>query len=79
MTIEIRRFSSAQNDFAQQMDDLLSWESVSDADVQKTVADIIYDIRTRGDAALIEYTNKFDRMDVKSTFFRSLQAQNPGQ
>lgn len=66
MTIEIRRFSSAQNDFAQQMDDLLSWESVSDADVQKTVADIIYDIRTRGDAALIEYTNKFDRMDVKS-------------
>jgi len=66
MTIEIRRFSSAQSDFAQQMDDLLSWESVSDASVQKTVADIIYDIRTRGDAALIEYTNKFDRMDVKS-------------
>ena len=66
MTIEIRRFSSAQSDFAQQMDSLLSWESVSDAGVQKTVADIIYDIRTRGDEALIEFTNKFDRMEATS-------------
>ncbi len=66
MTVEIRRFSSAQNDFAEQMNELLAWESVSDADVQKTVADIVYDIRTRGDAALIEYTNKFDRMEVTS-------------
>ncbi len=66
MTIEIRRFSSEQADFAQQMESLLSWESVSDAAVQKTVADIIYDIRTRGDEALIEFTNKFDRMDVSS-------------
>lgn len=66
MSIEIRRFSSAQNDFAEQMNALLAWEAVSDAGVQKTVADIIDDIRTRGDAALIEYTNKFDRMAVSS-------------
>ncbi|PHS62416.1 MAG: histidinol dehydrogenase [Thalassobium sp.] len=66
MTIEIRRFSSAQPDYAQQMDTLLSWEAVSDAQVQKTVSDIVFDIRTRGDAALIEYTNKFDRMNVSS-------------
>jgi histidinol dehydrogenase len=66
MTIEIRRFSSAQPDYAQQMDTLLAWEAVSDAQVQKTVSDIVFDIRTRGDAALIEYTNKFDRMSVSS-------------
>ncbi|WP_430461394.1 histidinol dehydrogenase [Thalassolituus sp. LLYu03] len=66
MTIEIRRFSSAQSDFAEQMNTLLAWESVSDAGVQKTVADIIYDIRARGDEALIEFTNKFDRMSVSS-------------
>ncbi len=64
MTIEIRRFSSAQPDYAQQMDTLLAWDAVSDAQVQKTVSDIVFDIRTRGDAALIEYTNKFDRMNV---------------
>lgn len=66
MSIEIRRFSSAQNDFAEQMNALLAWEAVSDAGVQKTVADIIDDIRARGDAALIEYTNTFDRMAVSS-------------
>lgn len=66
MTIEIRRFSSVQPDYAQQMDTLLAWEAVSDAQVQKTVSDIVFDIRTRGDAALMEYTNKFDRMNVSS-------------
>ena len=66
MTIEIRRLSSAQSDFAGQMNELLAWESVSDAGVQKTVADIIYDIRTRGDEALVGFTNKFDRMNVSS-------------
>ena len=35
MSIEIRRFSSAQNDFAEQMNALLAWEAVSDAGVQK--------------------------------------------
>src|SRR5690606_22040006 len=66
MSIEIRRFSSAQNDFAEQMNNLLAWEAVSDAGVQKTVTDIIDAIRTRGDDALIEYTNQFDRMAVAS-------------
>ncbi|MDK2778527.1 MAG: histidinol dehydrogenase [Pseudomonadota bacterium] len=66
MTIEIRRLSSAQSDFAGQLNELLAWESVSDAGVQKTVADIIYDIRTRGDEALVGFTNKFDRMNVSS-------------
>ena len=66
MSIEIRRFSSAQGDFSERMNQLLAWEAVSDAGVQKTVADIIDAIRSRGDAALIEYTNKFDRMAVSS-------------
>ncbi|MDO6681972.1 MULTISPECIES: histidinol dehydrogenase [unclassified Oceanobacter] len=64
MTLSIRRFSSAQDDFASQMDALLSWESVSDTGVQQAVTDIVNDVRRRGDAAVIEYTNKFDRMDV---------------
>ncbi|WP_221797591.1 histidinol dehydrogenase [Oceanobacter mangrovi] len=66
MTINIRRFSSAQSDFTSQMDSLLSWEAVSDAGVQQAVTDIVNDVRTRGDAAVIEYTNKFDRMSVES-------------
>jgi len=66
MTISIRRFSSIQDDFASQMDTLLAWEAVSDAGVQQAVTDIVNNVRSRGDAAVIEYTNKFDRMSVES-------------
>ncbi len=61
MSIEIRRYRSDQSDFAAQMDELLAWEAVSDTGVQEAVNNIVNDVRQRGDAALIEYTNKFDR------------------
>ncbi|WP_370293336.1 histidinol dehydrogenase [Thalassolituus sp.] len=64
MSINIRRFRSDQADFAQQMDELLAWEAVSDAGVQTAVTNIVNDVRARGDDALIEYTNKFDRTSV---------------
>lgn len=66
MSISIRRFRSDQADFSQQMDELLAWDSVSDASVQDTVTNIVNDVRARGDDALIEYTNRFDRMSVSS-------------
>lgn len=62
----IRRFDTAQDDFNAQLDALLAWESVSDPAVQHTVTDIVEDVRSRGDAALIEYTNRFDRMKVSN-------------
>jgi len=66
MSINIRRFRSDQADFAQQMDELLAWEAVSDAGVQTAVTNIVNDVRARGDEALIEYTNKFDRTSVST-------------
>ena len=66
MSIEIRRFRSDQPDFAQQMDDLLAWEAVSDSGVQEAVTNIVNDVRSRGDEALIEYTNKFDRTSANT-------------
>jgi len=58
---EITLLSTADADFRERLDALLAWESVSDAAVNGTVAGIIVDIRTRGDAALLEYTERFDR------------------
>ena len=60
----IAKLSSSQADFQQNLGDLLSWESVSNKDVAKTVDDIIANIRKTGDQALIEYTNQFDRMNA---------------
>ncbi len=47
-------------DFWRQLETLLAWESVSDDAVNQTVGDIVRDVRERGDAALLEYTNRFD-------------------
>ena len=66
MSLQMRTLDSQQADFTQAMDDLLSWESVSDHQVQQTVLDILHQIKTRGDEAVIEFSNRFDRLDVNT-------------
>jgi len=64
--MKIKRLTTTQNDYQQQLDTLLAWEGVSDDQVNATVRDVLKNIRLRGDEALVEYTNKFDRMKVSS-------------
>jgi histidinol dehydrogenase len=63
---EIRQLSTTDKDFQQQLDALLAWESVSDTAVNDTVNEIIRDIRAKGDAALVDFTNRFDRWQAQS-------------
>jgi len=64
--IEISQLNSKQDDFWQQLDQTMAWDSASDERVFNTVKDIIGDVRKRGDAAIVDYTNKFDRLNVGS-------------
>ncbi len=64
MSVDIRRLKSSDADFAQQLDRLLAWETVSDASVNQRVDAIIAQVREQGDAALVELTNRFDRTSV---------------
>ena len=64
--LDLTRLKSGDDDFWSRLKGHLAWESSSDASVQATVREIIDNIRQRGDQALIEYTNRFDRMEVKS-------------
>lgn len=66
MKLNIRQFSSKDEGFRKDLDQLLSWESVSDASVQKSVEEIVNRVRTEGDAALVELTNRFDRRSVQT-------------
>ena len=59
----IARLSTAAGDFEARLDALLAWEGVSDAEVQRSVNDILCGVRARGDSALVEYSNRFDRLD----------------
>lgn len=64
--MKIRRLSSQQADFDTQLSNLLAFESTQDEKLEATVAAILADVRTRGDAAVLEYTQRFDRLPVNS-------------
>lgn len=62
----ITRLDASDSDFNQRLDQLLAWESVSDTRVAVVVDDILQQVKTRGDAAVLEFTNKFDRRTANS-------------
>jgi len=64
--LNINSLNYTDADFYQQLDDALAWEANIDGDIAKIVADILADVKKRGDSAVIEYTNKFDRMSLES-------------
>ncbi len=61
---EIHRLDTRDEGFAARLDALLSWESVADDRVTSIVHEILAAVRTRGDAAVLEYTARFDRLEL---------------
>ncbi|MEO7728743.1 MAG: histidinol dehydrogenase, partial [Burkholderiales bacterium] len=64
--IALKRLQSSAPDFAAQLAALLAFEGAQDAAVDATVAGILDDVRQRGDAAVLEYTRRFDRVQASS-------------
>ena len=62
--VAIKRLSTTDNDFKARLDSLLAFEAAQDESIERTVADILADVKTRGDAAVVEYTNRFDRLSA---------------
>jgi len=64
--IEVKQLKSSDSDFQQRLDKLLAWESVSDSAVEQTVKDILTQVKSKGDEAVIDYSCRFDRLNVTS-------------
>jgi histidinol dehydrogenase len=64
--IAIKRFSSCDAGFQARLDALLAFEAAQDESVDRAVAAILADVKQRGDAAVVEYTNRFDRLNATS-------------
>lgn len=62
----VARLSTRDANFAQRLDTLLDWDGVSDHTVQQRVDDILTQVKQRGDVAVVEATNRFDRLSVGS-------------
>ena len=56
--------NASDNDFSAKLDRLLAWDSIVDSSVNERVADILTAVHNDKDAALLKYTNQFDRRDV---------------
>ncbi len=62
--MNIRKLSSQATGFNIELDKLLAFEETADEKLEATVAAILADVRKRGDAAVLEYTQKFDRLSL---------------
>ena len=65
-SLDLRVLSTADAGFASSLESLIAFESAQDPAVDAAVAAIIDDVRKRGDDALVDYTRRFDRLDVPS-------------
>ena len=63
---KLRRLSTTQRDFERRLKALLTFEAALDTKVDTAVAKILTEVKKRGDAALLEYTRRFDRLKVKT-------------
>ncbi|HZW14471.1 MAG TPA: histidinol dehydrogenase [Noviherbaspirillum sp.] len=66
MPIQIRKLDSSASDFKAQLSAVLAFEASEDEAIDRAAAQILADVKTRGDAAVLEYTNRFDKLDASS-------------
>jgi histidinol dehydrogenase len=74
----VQMLDTREEGFAARFEDLLGMKRESSADVNDAVAKIIADVRARGDAALIDFTQKFDQLDLREAGLAVLEADVAG-
>jgi histidinol dehydrogenase len=58
------RFSTAEAEFEAQFKARLHWSAETDVAIEQRVAEILADVQQRGDAAVLDYTARFDGLTV---------------
>ena len=66
MTTSLRTLNTADADFETQFQRVLHWSAETDAAIETRVAEILADVRARGDAAVLDYTARFDGLQAGS-------------
>ena len=62
--LSMTRLDAAAPDFKTRLAELLAFNDATDSAVQNAVSEILAGVRARGDAAVLEYTARFDRLDA---------------
>jgi histidinol dehydrogenase len=64
--LQLNRLDSAAADFETRLGQLLAFENTQDERIVQSVATILADVKQRGDAAVLEYTRRFDRVEARA-------------
>ncbi len=62
--LTMTRLDAAAPDFKARLAQLLAFNDATDSAIQNAVSDILAGVRARGDAAVLEYTARFDRLNA---------------
>ena len=64
--VKLRHLDTTQADFEARFQQLLHWSAETDDAIEQRVAGILADVRQRGDAAVLDYTARFDGLQADS-------------
>ena len=85
MTLDLKYLKFSDADFRQQLDAHLAVNAELDDELTQTVANILKDVRLRGDDALLKYTNRFDQrhasideLETPPAAFQAALSETPG-
>ena len=73
--MNVTRLDSSSSDFQLELGKLLAWESVSNESVFNTVSEILRAVKSRGDSALLEYSQRFDGLTAASVAALEMPAE----
>ncbi|MES2072783.1 MAG: histidinol dehydrogenase [Pseudomonadota bacterium] len=79
MSLPLSRLDSVQPDFAAKLSALLAFEASEDEAIERAAAQILADVKARGDDAVLEATNRFDRLSASSMQALELSQQEMQQ
>lgn len=77
--MQIRRLSSAEADFQKKFSELVAVDASVDPEITRRAEAIVDDVRERGDAAVLEYTARFDRLPAEKLSDLVITAQEMRQ
>ncbi|MDO8301499.1 histidinol dehydrogenase [Lacisediminimonas sp.] len=66
LSIPIRRLDSAKAGFRELLASVLAFDASDDEAIDRAAANILGDVKARGDAAVLEYTNRFDGLSART-------------
>ena len=66
MTVDMRRLSTSAPNFEAELQRVLHWSVQTDMAIEERVAEILAAVQSRGDAAVLAYTQRFDGLSAAS-------------